>query len=80
MNFVEYLTKEKQTDLIDWDPFTKKDDYNYQNEFRISFVSDASEAVTLDLKCLLRNIAVPINDTDLCKIHFERESLVYPVY
>jgi len=80
MGFVEYLPKEKQNGLIDWNPFIKKDCYIYQNEFRISFVSDNSEAVTLDIKSSLRDIAVPINATDLCEIYFDGENLVYPAY
>lgn len=80
MGFVEYLPKEKQNGLIDWNPFIKKDCFIYQNEFRISFVSDNSEAVTLDIKSSLRDIAVPINATDLCEIYFDGENLVYPAY
>ena len=80
MGFVEYLPKERQEGLMDWHPFIKKDCFNYQNEFRITFVSNDSEAMLLDIGRSLRDIAVPINITDLNEIHFEGENLLYPVY
>lgn len=80
MGFVEYLLEEKQEGLMDWHPFVKKDCFAYQNEFRITFVSDNSEPVMLNLDCSLRDIAVPINADDLHEIHFEGENLLYPAY
>ena len=80
MGFVEYLLEENQEGLMDWHPFIKKDCFAYQNEFRITFVSDNSEPVMLNLDCSLRDIAVPINADDLHEIHFEDENLLYPAY
>ena len=80
MGFVEYLLEENQEGLMDWHPFVKKDCFAYQNEFRITFVSDNSEPVMLNLDCSLRDIAVPINADDLHEIHFEGENLLYPAY
>lgn len=80
MGFVEYLPESKQTGLMDWHPFIKKDRFVYQNEFRITFVSDNSEPVMLDLGCTLRDIAVAINADDLSEIHFDNGNLLYPVY
>lgn len=80
MGFVEYLLEENQEGLMDWHPFVKKDCFAYQNEFRITFVSDNSEPVMLNLDCSLHDIAVPINADDLHEIHFEGENLLYPAY
>ena len=80
MGFVEYLPEVEQNGLIDWHPFVKKDRFKYQNEFRITFVSDNADPVMLDLGCSLRDIAVAINADDLKDIHFDDENLLYPVY
>ena len=64
MGFVEYLPEVEQNGLIDWHPFVKKDRFKYQNEFRITFVSDNADPVMLDLGCSLRDIrcvkAIPV--------------------
>ena len=80
MGFVEYLSEAKQHGLIDWHPFVKKEHFAYQNEFRITFVSDSPDPIMLDLECSLRDIAVPINADDLNEIHFHEGNLLYPVY
>lgn len=79
MGFVEY-------DAINpgvnhWHPFKKdKNRYEYQNEFRITFVNDNDKVFSLDLRKSLRDIAVPIQAKDLTEIHFEDGKLLYPIY
>ncbi len=80
MGFVDYMPKEKQCGLIDCDPFLKKQKFSYQNEFRVTFVSDDIKPMKLDLGCSLRDIAVPIMMSDLNEIHFDNHYLLYPMY
>lgn len=79
MGFVEYHKMEQG--FNEWHPFKKDvDKFGYQNEFRITFVNDKSEAYMLDLGCTLRDIAVPIMAKDVSKIHFDGENVLYPRY
>ena len=66
--------------IIDWSPFTKKSKFSYQNEFRITFLSQNTDSIKVDLDCSLRDIAVPICTEDLNKIHFKNGNLLYPKY
>ena len=66
--------------LTDWHPFIKKDDFEYQNELRITVTSDSDKPVKLELGCSLRDIVVPIYSKDLSQIHFEDGKLLYPIY
>ena len=79
MGFVEY--EDMKPGLNDWHPFRKdRKDFSYQNEFRITFVSDTNSALKLDLECTLRDIAVPVFASEIDEIHFEGENLLYPIY
>ena len=79
MGFVDY--QEMKPGINQWNPFRKdKSIFGYQNEFRITFLSENREPVKLDLKQSLRDIAVPILGTDISKIHFANNKLIYPIY
>ena len=80
MGFVEYMPEEQHQGFIEWGPFTKKEKFNYQNEFRFTFVSDDTKPNTIDLGGSIRDIAVPIMMDDLNEIHFENGNLLYPMY
>ena len=80
LGFVDYLPQEQQKGLIDWHPFIKKQQFSYQKEFRISFVSNDDKPIKLDLGCSLRDIAVPIMAKDLNEIFFKDGKLLYPAY
>ena len=51
--------------FIEWNPFLKMPQFEYQNEFRISFVNDTQKPLKLDLGVSLRDIAFPIKASDL---------------
>lgn len=57
MGFVEYLQEKQVKGLIDWHPFLKMPKFEYQNEFRISFISDTTVPLKLELERDLRDIA-----------------------
>lgn len=80
MGFVEYLPEDKQQGLVNWNPFRKRDCFSYQNEFRITFITEDDRPLRLNLGCSLRDIAVPIDTDDLHEIYFEGEDLFYPLY
>lgn len=80
IDFIEYQPKEKQQGITDWHPFIKKDDFDYQNELRITFTSNTDQPVKLDLGCSLKDIVVPIYSKDLDQIYFDDGKLLYPVY
>lgn len=80
LGFVRYLLQEDEKGIIDWSPFTKKSKFSYQNEFRITFLSQNTDSIKVDLDCSLRDIAVPICTKDLNKIHFKNGNLLYPKY
>lgn len=80
IGFVQYQSKEMREGLTDWHPFIKKDDFEYQNELRITVTSDSDKPVKLELGCSLRDIVVPIYSKDLSQIHFEDGKLLYPIY
>lgn len=40
MDFVEYLSEDKQQGSVNWNPFRKRDCFSYQNEFRITFITE----------------------------------------
>lgn len=77
MGFVEY--QKIEPGLNEWNPFRKDiDKFGYQNEFRITFVDDTKEAVLLDLKRTIRDIAVPILASDVQReIFFNGDKLLY---
>lgn len=79
MGFVEYQKMEKG--LNNWNPFRKDTNrFGYQNEFRITFVDDTREAVMLDLKRTIRDIAVPILASEVKKnIFFDKDQLQYSI-
>lgn len=54
--------------------------YEYQNEFRITFVSDSKEPIKLELEKSLRDIAVPIMAKDVKEIFMKEHLLYYPKY
>lgn len=80
LGFVDYLPREKQQGFLDWHPFIKKQKFNYQNEFRITFISNDENPIKLDLGCSLRDIAVPIMSKDLDEICFKNGNIMYPIY
>lgn len=80
LGFVDYLPQDKQQGFMDWHPFVKKGKFDYQKEFRITFVSSDNRAIKLDLGCSLRDIAVPIMAKDLKEIYFQDGKLLYPTY
>ena len=69
-----------QVNTADWNPFIKKDDFDYQNELRITFTSNTDKPVKIDLGCSLKDIVVPIYYKDLDQIHFYDGKLLYPIY
>ena len=80
IGFIEYQPREKQQGITDWNPFIKKDDFDYQNELRITFTSNTDKTVKIDLGCSLKDIVVPIYYKDLDQIHFDDGKLLYPIY
>ena len=80
VGFIEYQPKEKQQGITDWNPFIKKDDFDYQNELRITFTSNTDKPVKIDLGCSLKDIVVPIYSKDLDQINFNEGKLLYPIY
>lgn len=80
IGFIEYQPKEKQQGITDWHPFIKKDDFDYQNELRITFTSNTDQPVKLDLGSSLKDIVAPIYSKDLDQIFFDDGKLLYPVY
>ena len=80
VGFIEYQTKEKQQGITDWNPFIKKDDFDYQNELRVTFTSNTDKPVKIDLGCSLKDIVVPIYSKDLNQINFNEGKLLYPIY
>lgn len=80
MGFVEYLQENQVKGLIDWHPFLKMPKFEYQNEFRISFVSDTTAPLKLELERDLRDIAVPIMAKDVNEIYMKEHKLYYPQY
>lgn len=80
MGFLDYIPKDEHQGFIDWNPFLKKEKFSYQNEFRVTFVSDDDKPIKIELGCSLRDIAVPIMINDLEEIHFENGNLLYPIY
>lgn len=80
LGFVDYLSQDQQQGFMEWHPFIKKGKFDYQKEFRITFVSSDSQAIKLDLGCSLRDIAVPIMAKDLTEIYFKDGQLLYPRY
>ena len=80
IGFIEYQPREKQQGITDWNPFIKKDDFDYQNELRITFTSNTDKPVKIDLGCSLKDIVVPIYYKDLDRIHFDDGKLLYPIY
>ena len=79
LGFVKYISMKENSGIIDWSPFVKKDDFNYQNEFRITFINENDSPFTLSLEQSLRDIAVPINYEQFKDIHFENGKLLYPI-
>jgi len=63
--FVSYKSKDEMSGLVDWNPFFKPTDFDYQNEFRISFVNDLRDDLKLDLGRDLKDIAVSMKANDL---------------
>lgn len=80
MGFVEYLQENEVKGLIDWHPLLKMPKFKYQNEFRISFVSDTTVPLKLELERDLRDIAVPIMAKDVGEIFMKENVLHYPIY
>lgn len=79
MGFVEY--HDLKPGVNHWHPFKKdKSKFEYQNEFRITFINDNDQTYTLNLGRSLRDIAVPIQADDVHKIGFKNGKLVYPIY
>lgn len=75
IGFIEYQPREKQQGITDWNPFIKKDDFDYQNELRITFTSNTDQPVKIDLGCSLCDIAVPIYSKDIEQICFKDGTL-----
>ena len=80
MGFVEYLQEKQVKGLVDWHPFLKMPKFEYQNEFRISFISDTTVPLKLELERDLRDIAVPIMAKDVGEFFMKENALHYPVY
>lgn len=80
LGFVEYLQEKHLHGLIDWNPFRKKPKYCYQNEFRITFLTNNDTPLKLDLGCNLRDIAVPIMADDVDRLYFANGLLNFPLY
>lgn len=79
MGFVEY--HDIKPGVNHWHPFKKdKSKFEYQNEFRITFVNDNDKPFVLDLGQTLRDIAVPIQAKDINEIYFKEGNLLYPLY
>lgn len=79
-SFIEYKSLRKNKGFIEWNCFCKDDIYSYQNEYRISFVSNSEQRIVLDLKSSLRDIVKIIDPKDLDCIHFSNGLINYPVY
>jgi hypothetical protein len=82
LGFVSYVPAEKTHGLFEWSPFKKYDDYAYQNEFRITFVDNTTEARYLEIN-RLDGIAVPATAEQIKhmkvvdqKIYYEYEDSV----
>ena len=80
LGFVDYMKSEDVHGFIEWNPFSKMPQYEYQNEFRISFINDTQKPLKLDLGVSLRDIAFPIKASDLEEIFFKDNLLYYPLY
>jgi len=80
LGFVDYMKSEDVHGFIEWNPFLKMPQYEYQNEFRISFINDTQKPLKLDLGVSLRDIAFPIKASDLGEIFFKDNLLYYPLY
>lgn len=79
MGFVEY--HDIKPGVNQWHPFKKdKSKFEYQNEFRITFVNDNDSPFVLDLGRTLRDIAVLIQAKDIDNIYFKEGNLLYPIY
>ncbi|KUO66749.1 MAG: hypothetical protein APF84_14660 [Gracilibacter sp. BRH_c7a] len=78
--FVEYIPIEERDSVIDWNPFLKMDQgYDFQHEFRISFVKTYEGLLEFDLNCSLRDIALPVKTQDVIEgIRFKDEYLYIP--
>lgn len=80
LGFVDYMKDEDVHGFIEWNPFLKMPQFEYQNEFRISFVNDTKKPLKFDLGVSLRDIAFPIKASDLGEIFFKDNLLYYPMY
>lgn len=79
MGFVQYI--DMKQGINRWDPFKKeKAKFEYQNEFRITFISSDDQPVKLNLSKPLNDIAVPVLARDLERMKVEKGHLLYPLY
>ena len=80
LGFVVYKTAEEMQGFIDWKPFMKPYDHDYENEFRITFINDNDLPKTLELDKDIRDIAVPISAEKLySEMYLEDGKLYYPI-
>ncbi|SCP99127.1 hypothetical protein [Anaerobium acetethylicum] len=77
MGFVTYKPEEEMSGLVEWNPFLKPENYDYQNEFRISFLNDNDAPLKLNLGSDIRDIAVPIVAEDLYENTFMADGKIY---
>jgi hypothetical protein len=78
--FVVYKTEEEMQGFIDWKPFMKPCDHDYENEFRITFINDNEKPKLLELDGDIRDIAVPINAEKIyTEMYFKDGKLHYPI-
>lgn len=80
LGFVEYIKESNIVGVYDGGPFKKKENFEWQNELRATFIDETREPVKLDLKQDLRKVAYPIMENDLNEIFLKPEGLYYPVY
>lgn len=67
MGKVVYLPQCENAGLVDYTLFLKRSEYEYQNEFRITFVGKQEIPIKINLGESLRDIVVPIDISQLKK-------------
>lgn len=80
LGFVVYKAKEEMQGFIDWKPFLKPYDHNYENEFRLTFRNDNNQPKIVDIGGNIRDIAVPVEAEKLYSdIYIKDGKLFYPI-
>ena len=82
IGYVEYMDKARESGLMEFNPFLRPSEHNYQNEFRATFIdenTDPNDPVTIDIGDI-RDIATPIFNGDVKEIFMKNGMLNYPIY